>query len=241
MVKSIQQLSLDELHPEIPGRINLNTRGDPDCGNFGVRPSDVPGAFRGRNANKRRLAASASNAAISAGVGRYTLGTPGDKNLERFDESALFSSAVSQLRLFAAKADDVVSRSAGPMDPATRQVIYDARQKADSMEMLGGRYFNFGAAERAGRNAFTGIMTRRTYTKAAHLACLKEMLPDGRITLVGDREAARSTQKLERAFAGGPPRPFARAVPLRPGASRTSSMAKSFPGQAPTARPQMIQ
>lgn len=474
MVKSIQQLSVDQLYPEIPGEINLNTCGDPDCGNFGVAPWDAHSAFRGRNAAQKRLAASVSNAAISAGVGRYKLGTPGNKDLERvsdaieydgdphawsdgrilkclhgrrngvcdvqfqvmsnahledeiarlksqndvlrgpicgacgtpylekpeefafngangkakakplgirlihkpcraqkgarftvsvdhrrqkdrsdnirilsqlvneaginalrrllepprgasqvgiqriydrifwlervllayeraqlgkwqkrlrnenrmrhnriahddivlgvnwetsadrritalncavsadiqsgyvfridvdfdptvdpvscleaayldpatqgttlrkryqqasgvsftapllsfqrptgrFDEPALFSSAVSHLRLFAVKTEDAMARSIATTVPAVQREIDDARLKADALELLGERYFNFGASERESRNAFTGIMTRDSYTKAAHLACLKAMLPDGRITLVGEQEAA---------------------------------------------------
>ncbi len=472
MVKSIRQLSLDQPYPEIPGEYNLNTCGDPDCGNFGVTPCDAHGAFRGRNAGQRCLAASVSNAAISAGLGRYRLGSPGNTDLERvsdvveydgdphawsdgrilkcldargnghcdvqfqvmsnahledeiarlrrqngvllgpacgacgkayldapeefvfngangktkplgirlihrpcrahkggrftvssdhrrqkdrsdnirilsqlvnegginalrrllepprgarqvgiqriydrifwlervllayeraqltkwrkrlrkenrprhnrfahddivlgvnwetstdrritalncavsadiksgyvfridvdfdptvdpvscleaayldparqnlglrkryrqasgvtftapllsfqrptgrFDEPALFSSAVSQLHLFAVKTEDALARSTAGADALSQQEIDDARLKSDALELLGERYFNFGAAERASRNAFTGIMTRDGYTKAAHLACLKEMLPEGGITLVGEQEAA---------------------------------------------------
>ena len=37
--------------------------------------------------------------------------------------------------------------------------------------------------------SFHGMMVRQTYTKAAHLTCLKEMLPKGKITLVGEQES----------------------------------------------------
>ena len=108
----------------------------------------------------------------------------------RFDESALFASAVAQHRLFADRAAAALERSSGAAHPATLEAIDEAREKAWVLEMIGERYFNFGAPEREGRNAFTGIMTRNTYTKAAHLACLREMLPEGRLTLVGEQDAA---------------------------------------------------
>ena len=53
--------------------------------------------------------------------------------------------------------------------------------------MLESYYFNFGAPEREGRNAFTCIMTRNSYTKSA---TFKEMLPEDRLTLVDEREAS---------------------------------------------------
>ncbi len=36
MVKSIPKLSLEGVYPPISSKINLNTCGDPDCGNFSV-------------------------------------------------------------------------------------------------------------------------------------------------------------------------------------------------------------
>lgn len=108
----------------------------------------------------------------------------------RFDGPALFASAVAQLRIFANTAVGALEKSVAPVLPSTLQVIDEAYEKADILEMIGKYYFNFGTPEREGRNTFTGIMTRNTYTKAAHLACLKEMLPDGKLTLVGEQEAS---------------------------------------------------
>ncbi len=107
----------------------------------------------------------------------------------RFDEAALFSSAVMHLRLFAVRTEDAIQRSGAPADLAVLATIQDARTKANILETLGERYFNFGAPEREGRSGFTGIMTRDTCTKGASLLCLKEMLPDGKLTLAGEQEA----------------------------------------------------
>ncbi|WP_295045235.1 hypothetical protein [uncultured Paracoccus sp.] len=108
----------------------------------------------------------------------------------RFDEPALFASAVAQLRIFANRAVGALDASVAPVLPSTLQAIDEAYERADMLEMLWNYDFNFGAPEREGRNAFSGIMTRNTYTKAAHLACLKEMLPEGKLTLVGEQEAS---------------------------------------------------
>lgn len=58
--------------------------------------------------------------------------------------------------------------------------------------MIGNYYFNFGSPEREGRNTFTGIMVRQIYTKAGHVLCIKEMLPAGKLTLVGEQEGTMS-------------------------------------------------
>ncbi|MBT2130999.1 hypothetical protein [Aliiroseovarius lamellibrachiae] len=67
--KSIPQLSLEQIYPAQNGDVNLNTCGDPDCGNYGIAPDSIHNAFRGRNAGQRRLAASLKNSGINMGVG----------------------------------------------------------------------------------------------------------------------------------------------------------------------------
>ena len=42
-LKSIENLSLDQIYPEVVGRVNLATCGNPDCGNFGFAFNpDIP-------------------------------------------------------------------------------------------------------------------------------------------------------------------------------------------------------
>jgi hypothetical protein len=86
MVKSIPQMSLRQVYPPIVGRMNLNTCGDPDCGNFGVAPDFQHGAFRGPGAAQRRLLASVANPALGTGLGRYKMESPGDDKLERISQ-----------------------------------------------------------------------------------------------------------------------------------------------------------
>ena len=83
LVSSVPQLSLQQVYPDIVGEVNLNACGDPDCGNFGVVPNACHGAYKGRGAAQRRLMASVANPVLATGQGRYRLGAPGDKGLQR--------------------------------------------------------------------------------------------------------------------------------------------------------------
>lgn len=83
LVNSVPKLSLAQVYPEIPGSINLNTCGDPDCGNFGVAPDGLHKGFKGPGAAQRRMLAGISNPVLVTGLGRYKLGSPSDDGLER--------------------------------------------------------------------------------------------------------------------------------------------------------------
>jgi hypothetical protein len=108
----------------------------------------------------------------------------------RYDEPALFASAESQLRLFAEKIANATSRDPLSQTDEVERAIHDAHEKADQIALLGDYYFNFRENERDSRNSFNGIMTRDTYTKAAHLAALRELVPAGKLTLIGEQESA---------------------------------------------------
>ncbi|SPJ24847.1 hypothetical protein PAA8504_02688 [Palleronia abyssalis] len=105
----------------------------------------------------------------------------------RFDEAAFFGACQSSLRLFAVQTEDAFGGATLP--PDVQQAVADARWFADAAEAVGEGWFGLSEHRRDSRNTFTGIMTRDAYTKAAHLALLKEMLPDGKMTLVSEQEA----------------------------------------------------
>ncbi len=107
----------------------------------------------------------------------------------RYDEAALFASAESHLRLFAEKVADATALNPFSQTDAIEWAIHDAHEKANKISLLANKYFNFQENEKDSRNAFSGIMTRNVYTKAAHLAALKGMVPYGKITLVGEQES----------------------------------------------------
>lgn len=107
----------------------------------------------------------------------------------RYDEAALFAAAELHLALFATKAEDALNKPGATPSTQAQWAISEARIAADVIGRLGRDYFDFPFDERDGRNTFTGITTRDTYTKAAHLACLRDAVPAGKLTLVSEHEA----------------------------------------------------
>ena len=111
----------------------------------------------------------------------------------RFDEAAFFASAEGNWRVFSdrierAYEDDIAAGVALP--PEIQGKLNDARDRRTLLDEIRNGYFGFGDVDRDFRGSFKGILVKPSYTKAAHLACLREMLPVGKITLVGEREAA---------------------------------------------------
>jgi hypothetical protein len=110
----------------------------------------------------------------------------------RFDEAALFASAEGSWRVFSEKLkrafeDDLANGLQIPCDiQAQIEKANDRRRKIDDIR---NRYFGFPDKNKDFRGSFQGIMVGPTYTKGAHLAALKEMLPEGKITLVGESES----------------------------------------------------
>ncbi len=108
----------------------------------------------------------------------------------RFDEPALFAAAEKQLRHFVSRTVKAFDAKGEALTNEAYHAINRTNRRADEIEHLREHWFNFVKHERDSRNSFDGIMTRDTYTKAASLACLKLMVPSGKITLVGEQEAA---------------------------------------------------
>ncbi|OWY14569.1 hypothetical protein B6V72_04770 [Thioclava sp. F34-6] len=106
----------------------------------------------------------------------------------RFDEPALFSAAEKRLRHFVAQTAKAFDAAEEALSPEADMATQAASARADEIEHLRDHWFNFVKHERDSRNAFGGVMTRDTYTKAASLACLKWMIPSGKLTLVGEKE-----------------------------------------------------
>jgi len=73
MVKTLQYMSLSQVYPAVLAGFNLNTCGDPDCGNFGVAPDFTIPVFKGKNAAQRKQVAAASIPALTTGLGSYTM------------------------------------------------------------------------------------------------------------------------------------------------------------------------
>jgi hypothetical protein len=108
----------------------------------------------------------------------------------RYDEAALFAAAFGALALFVSKTTKAYERAGASPPTDVAKEVSAAKVKAWVIWEIANLYFGFAAAERDYRNSFTGIMTRDIYTKAASLACLKDMVPHGKITLISEQEAA---------------------------------------------------
>lgn len=112
----------------------------------------------------------------------------------RFDEAALFASVEGQWRVFSERVLAGFQADGAGNSPAIPEAIREHLDRADNqrclLQELRHGYFGLPEAHRDYRGSFKGIMVKRTYTKAAHLACIQEMVPDGKITLIGEQEAS---------------------------------------------------
>ena len=90
-LKSLNNITLAQIHPAVPGITNLNCCGDPDCGNYGIAPDVVKHTFLGRNADERRRIPAMNDPAISAGLGRYKIDSESRKELLRQTDAFAFS------------------------------------------------------------------------------------------------------------------------------------------------------
>ncbi len=106
----------------------------------------------------------------------------------RFDEPALFASAIGKLHRLIYRTDKAFDAANLPRSPDAKKSRSDGERRATEIEFLRDKWFNFVKQERDGRGSFQGIVTRDTYTKAASLACVKDMIPLGKMTLVGEQE-----------------------------------------------------
>ncbi|WP_051067939.1 hypothetical protein [Octadecabacter antarcticus] len=111
----------------------------------------------------------------------------------RFDEAAFFASAESSWRVFEEKLkkayeEDISCGIDLPDD--VQQGLWESGARRRVLNEIRNGYFGLVDTNRDHRGSFKGVVVKQTYTKAAHLACLRKMLPDGKITLVGEQEAA---------------------------------------------------
>lgn len=75
-----------------------------------------------------------------------------------------------------------------PIPPDVLDQLQHAHARRKLLDEIRNRYFGFAEANRDFRGSFKGIIVKPTYTKAARLASIREMLPAGKITLVGEQE-----------------------------------------------------
>ncbi len=111
----------------------------------------------------------------------------------RFDEAMLFASAEGSWRVFTDRLEKAYEDQTSlglVLPPEVQERLDHATARRALLDDLRHRYFGFQETSRDHRSSFKGGLVKPTYTKAAHLACLRDMLPAGKITLVGEQEAA---------------------------------------------------
>lgn len=111
----------------------------------------------------------------------------------RLDEPMLFASAEGRWRVFSERVQNAYEKSKGTgvaLPPDVQEKLIEAEDKRFQLDQIRQGYFGFHDTDRDYRGSFNGSVVKPTYTKAAHLACLRDMLPKGKITLVGEQEAA---------------------------------------------------
>ncbi|WP_167648091.1 hypothetical protein [Mameliella alba] len=110
----------------------------------------------------------------------------------RFDEAMLFASAEGRWRVFSERVQNAYEKTlnaGSALPPEAQEKIAEADDKRYQLDQIRQGYFGFHDTDRDFRGSFNGSVVKPTYTKAAHLACLRDMLPKGKITLVGEQEA----------------------------------------------------
>jgi hypothetical protein len=110
----------------------------------------------------------------------------------RLDEAMLFASAEGRWRVFSERVQSAYDKAGSPsvaLPPDIQKKLEEANEKRFQLDQIRQGYFGFQDSNRDFRGSFNGSVVKPTYTKAAHLACLRDMLPKGKITLVGEQEA----------------------------------------------------
>ncbi len=82
-MKSLENLTLAQIYPQVSGDTNLNCGGDPDGGNYGIEPAPTKHSFVGRGAMEKRLRAAMADPSIARGLGHYKVVSPSEKSAHR--------------------------------------------------------------------------------------------------------------------------------------------------------------
>ena len=111
----------------------------------------------------------------------------------RLHEPQFFAACVNELRAFHHRARRRLPRAT--KEQREQRTLLKARVDGDIriIRTIAEDWFGFTADKADLRGSFRGMTTRDTYTKAAHFALLKEMLPPGRIILTTEQEATLPT------------------------------------------------
>lgn len=109
----------------------------------------------------------------------------------RFEEAALFASAESHWRVFSQRLEKAyAAQGLAQLPQEALDEIANANEHRKIINTLRNGYFSFQETDRDSRGSFNGSVVKPTYTKAAHLACIRDLLPAKRLTIIGEQEAS---------------------------------------------------
>ena len=107
----------------------------------------------------------------------------------RLHEPHFFAACVGELRTFRERARRRMPRGTDTERAARDEVLARADHSIDAVRKIGEGWFGMRLDACESRGSSKGCTTRDLYTKAAHFALLREMLPEGRIVLTTEQEA----------------------------------------------------
>ncbi|MFC3616223.1 hypothetical protein ACFORG_20980 [Lutimaribacter marinistellae] len=107
----------------------------------------------------------------------------------RCHEPQFFAACVNELKTFQSRAKRRMPRKGDAQKAARDNVIERTNSMIENIRTISEGWFGFPIDTSEERGSFKGVTTRDIYTKGAHFALLKEMLPRGSIVLTTEQEA----------------------------------------------------
>ena len=107
----------------------------------------------------------------------------------RYHESQFFAACVNEIKAFQSRAKRRMPKKDKSQQAARSALIQRTKGMITNIRMISEGWFGFPIDESEERGSFKGMTTRDIYTKGAHFALLKEMLPRGSIVLTTEQEA----------------------------------------------------
>lgn len=107
----------------------------------------------------------------------------------RYHEPQFFAACVNEIKAFQSRAKRRMPKKDKSQQSARSALIQRTKGMIADIRMISEGWFGFPIDESEERGSFKGMTTRDTYTKGAHFALLKEMLPWGSIVLTTEQEA----------------------------------------------------
>lgn len=107
----------------------------------------------------------------------------------RYHEPQFFAACVNEIKAFQSRAKRRMPKKDKAQRTERDEVIARTNGMIANIRMISEGWFGFPIDESEERGSFKGVTTKDIYTKGAHFALLKEMLPRGSIVLTTEQEA----------------------------------------------------